>query len=578
VWQNTYIPYKTDERELVLKGDLYERLGIYTGMVYTAGDHLALDLSVAFAKDVFSYPNPENPTEVTEGWTNLGPPGASEFGTNWSVRYKEALYKKFEFGSGYTNTTEIDFLIISDPYYEYDYERRSLGFDFFQFINQAQLDTPTRGSGYTWSLSNYFVRDNFDWFLRGAIRFEPQRNLEQSIVSLNDYYEYQRFSITAPQTDVSYNETIFQDSESDVVREADLGASADYAYTIYYNPDETVSSRLHKTSGDVGVGKSYQFGNLFRFSPDLILGGRGQFHIDPTPSQTQQDNANTMLYGQVISDWVFGSEAVYLDLNHNLQYKFAGPDDDFTYNRFRIHELTLTGFGSVWHISNTLSTSYDLRPIYDWDTGQYDPFVWDSSRFQPLRNTLVFDPVDQFQLRDVLIYDIEQSRFKTNEVSTSVKSPDWYIRKHHFYLTWDFVWHHNFITPRVDELRSIFRVDADIHRFWKVYLRTLSLNENMWRYFPSETENPINPVKDLLMSFNFFNSEDRKASNFKLKTISFGFVRDLHEWELIFDYTGQRSLIPDGTAYRWEQTFTISLGLKQVEGVRIHTSVDRYTY
>jgi hypothetical protein len=178
----------------------------------------------------------------------------------------------------------------------------------------------------------------------------------------------------------------------------------------------------------------------------------------------------------------------------------------------------------------------------------------------------------------VLIYDIANSQFKTNEISMGVKSPDWYLRKHHFYLTWDFVWHHNFSTARNDELRSIFRVDADLHQFWKVYIRTLSLNENMWKYFASETDNPINPAVDLLKSFNFFNTEDRKASNFKLKTISFGFVRDLHEWELIFDYTGSRELIPNGTTYRWEQTFTIALGLKQVEGVRIHTSVNRYTY
>ena len=445
-------------------------------------------------------------------------------------------------------------------------------------MNQAQLDTPTKGSGYTWSLRNRFVIENFDWYFNAAIRFEPQRNLDQNYVSLNDYWRYQRFSITAPQTGISYSNLIFQESDSNVVRDTDLSATADYAYTQYYSSDETISSRLHKTSGDVGVKKPYQLGNLFSFTPNLIMGGRGQFHIDPTPTETQQDYANTMLYGQVISDWVLGPDALYLDLKHNLRYKFAGPDDGFTYNRFRIHELSMTGFGSVWHISNTLSTIYDLRPTYDWSTGQYEPFVWDTSRFQPLRNTIVLEPVEQFELRDVLIYDISDSRFKTNEISMGVKSPDWYLRMHHFYLTWDFVWHHNFSTARNDELRSIFRVDADLHQFWKVYIRTLSLNEQMWKYFPSETDNPINPVVDLLKSFNFFNTEDRKASNFKLKTISFGFVRDLHEWELIFDYTGSRELIPNGTTYRWEQTFTIALGLKQVEGVRIHTSVNRYTY
>jgi len=79
---------------------------------------------------------------------------------------------------------------------------------------------------------------------------------------------------------------------------------------------------------------------------------------------------------------------------------------------------------------------------------------------------------------------------------------------------------------------------------------------------------------DLLKSFNFFNTDDRKASYFKLKTVSFGFVRDLHEWELIFDYTGDRVLAPGGDSYYWEQTFSISLGLKKIESVRVHRTVE----
>lgn len=576
VWQNTYMPYKTDERELVLKGDLYERLGIYTGLEYSAGDRTAIDLSVAFSKDVYRYPNTDNPSSVTEDWTNLGPPDASAYGTNWSLRYKERLYKKFEFGTGYTNTTELNLLVISDPYYEYDYERRSIGFDFFDFIKQAENDTPTKGSGYSMYLNNFFGRGSFDWYIKNTVRFEAQRNPNESYVSLNDYYKYQLYSFTAPQTGVIYSQTLFQESGSPFVSDMDLAAYADYAYTQYYNPDETVSSRLHKTSGEMGVEKPYQIGNLFRFTPNLIVGGRGQFHLDPTPELTQQDNENTMLYGQIIDEWRFGPDAVYIDLKHNLRYKFAGPDDGYTYNRFRIHELTLSGYGKLWHFSDEISTVYDLRPTYNWSTGQYDPFVWDSSHFQPLRNTFIFDPFDQFELRDVLVYSIVESRFKTNQFSMGVTSPDWYLRRQHFLISWDLVWHHNFVTPRVDELRSIFRIDADLHRYWKVYIRSLSMNENMWRYFPSETDDPINPLVDLLKSFNFFNTDDRKASNFKLKTISFGFVRDLHEWELIFDYTGDRELTPNGTTYRWEQTFSISLGLKKVEGVRIHTSVDRY--
>jgi hypothetical protein len=98
----------------------------------------------------------------------------------------------------------------------------------------------------------------------------------------------------------------------------------------------------------------------------------------------------------------------------------------------------------------------------------------------------------------------------------------------------------------------------------------------MWRYFPDAAgDEYVNPFYDLLRSFNFFNDDDRKASNFKLKTVSFGFVRDLHEWELYFDYTGDRVLTSDGSTYRWDQTFTIGIGLKRVENVNVYTTIER---
>jgi lipopolysaccharide assembly outer membrane protein LptD (OstA) len=574
VWQNTYAPYKTDEKELILKGDFYERLGFYSGVEYDVADRMNLDLSVALSKDVFFYPNEDNQSEVRENWTNLGPPDAAEYDINRSVRYKEEFYKKFRFGEAVTNTTELSLLLISDPYYEYDYERRSTGFDFFQFLNQAAYDTPTKGSGYAWYLNNYFNAGNFDWYLKNSIRFEPQRNPVQETTSLNDYYQYQLYSITAPQTGVAYVNTLFEESDAWVVSDTELETSADYTYTQYYNPDETISSRVHQGRGEVGVAKSYHAGDFFRFTPNLIAGGSGQKHLEPTTAQTGSDDEKTLIYGQIIDGWRFGPDSVYLDLTHNLRYKFFGPEDGYEFNRFRIHELTVTGFLQVWYFSDEISTTYDLRPVYDWDAGSYESFRWGRDRFYPLTNTFLFTTLEQLELRDVLVYDIAGSQFKTNQLVFGYTSPDLQVGKNELVFSWDLVWQHNFINPFVDELRSVFRIDADMYRYWKFYIRSLSLNEEMWRYYRDTAgDSYVNPFLDLLRSFNFFNTNDRKASSFKLKSVSLGFVRDLHEWELMFDFTGDRKLLPDGSAYYWEQTFTISLGLKRVEGARVHTTL-----
>jgi lipopolysaccharide assembly outer membrane protein LptD (OstA) len=573
VWQNTVLPYKADDKQLVLKGDLYERLGFYTGLEYLVSDHTIVDLSVALGKDVFYY------DDITENWSNWGPPGASDFGVSRSLRYRQRLYKKLEFGNSVNNVTEVNLLLISDPYFEYDYMRRSIGFDIFQFISQAQIDTPTKGSGYSWYLNNFLTAGDFSWYVRNNVRFEPQRNPNQPTSSLNDFYKYQLFSITAPQTGISYSDTLLEES-SPVVSDMELNSYANYAFLQFYNPDETISSKLHQADGEVGVLKPYQLGSLVRVTPNLIAGGQGQEHIDPTPQEAESDNINTLFWGQFINDWRFGPDRVYLGLKHNIRYKFLGPDDNFQYNRFRIHDVAVEAGVQFWYISNYIGTSYDLRPEYNWMTGVYEPFVWDKSHFRPLTNTFVLKtPSERTELRDVLNYSIVESRFKTNRFVFGTASPDVNIGRHSFTVGWDLEWNHNFVNPDVDQLSSIFYADARLYRYWKVYTRTLSLNEDMWRYFPNSARargvEPINPLVDLLKSFNFFNTEDRKASNFKLKSISFGFVRDLHEWELYFDYTGNRILTPDGSTYQWEQTFTIGLGLKKVEGVDVYTTLQR---
>jgi hypothetical protein len=56
-----------------------------------------------------------------------------------------------------------------------------------------------------------------------------------------------------------------------------------------------------------------------------------------------------------------------------------------------------------------------------------------------------------------------------------------------------------------------------------------------------------------------------------MKGISLGLIHDLHDWELRVDYTGNRQLSFDGNRYIWNNTYSISLGLKEIESLRIHT-------
>jgi lipopolysaccharide assembly outer membrane protein LptD (OstA) len=572
VLQNTYRPISKNERQFVLKGDFYERLGFYSGVdfstLYKKGE-TDVDLSAALSNDVYFY------DEVVEKWSPLGPPGSGAPSIDRSLRYRTGFYQKFVFGKFATNTTELRVLHIADPYYEYDFERRSVGFDLFDFVNQAENDSPRKGAGYSWYLNNNFQYGSFTWYLKNRVNFEPQRNTDVTIVSLPDYYEYRLYTITAPQTGVAHTTTLFENG-SPLIADMDLSSYADYTHILYYDEDESLASELHKANGEVSVKKEYQLGSLFQLTPQVAGGARGQLHTDPSSGELAEDRRNTFVYGQIIDAYRFGLPNVYIDVTHDLKYKFIGPDDRFPFNRFRVHDVTLRGHAELWKLTEDIETLYDLRPTYNWTTGEYESFQFDGSHFDPLKNTLTFTPVEQITLSDVLVYDIVSSRFKTNDLGIIYKSSDMGLRSHTFNISYDLEWRHNFINPIIDELRSIFRIDASFYRFWTAYFSVYSRNEEIWRYLPNTARKqgvePVNPVTDLLKSYNFFNRDDRKASHFKLKSLSFGLVRDLHDWELKFDYTGNRELAFDGSKFEWDSTFAISISLKELEGVDIHTS------
>ena len=100
-----------------------------------------------------------------------------------------------------------------------------------------------------------------------------------------------------------------------------------------------------------------------------------------------------------------------------------------------------------------------------------------------------------------------------------------------------------------------------------VKFASVSRNSALWRYYPGLFDldiPPLNPVEDILMSFNFFDSTeaDRQASLFKLKSLSASMVHDLHDWDL----TASLSLLPvlDGTEYYFKPTFSVLLAWRAV--------------
>ena len=78
-----------------------------------------------------------------------------------------------------------------------------------------------------------------------------------------------------------------------------------------------------------------------------------------------------------------------------------------------------------------------------------------------------------------------------------------------------------------------------------------------------------NPFKDILMSFNFFNEEDRKAAYFKLKKLDLKVTVPLMDWDLIFEYNGYPKQFTDASGIadpyeKWARTFSISVQWRSI--------------
>ncbi len=104
-----------------------------------------------------------------------------------------------------------------------------------------------------------------------------------------------------------------------------------------------------------------------------------------------------------------------------------------------------------------------------------------------------------------------------------------------------------------------------VFRFLDLQFSSYSENISVFRYMPWLLEGtgiePVNPLEDLVRSLNFFNDEDRRLSNFNLRSIALKAIHHLDQWDLTIEYTGEPEQRNEGIrpVYRWTSNFSIYL-------------------
>ncbi|HUI69863.1 MAG TPA: hypothetical protein VL354_05035 [Spirochaetia bacterium] len=105
----------------------------------------------------------------------------------------------------------------------------------------------------------------------------------------------------------------------------------------------------------------------------------------------------------------------------------------------------------------------------------------------------------------------------------------------------------------VNELDFTFNLNFSIYKFLDITFSSVSYNNQTYLYFAPYN---VNPLTDLLKSFNFFNVQDRYQSNFKIRSLSVKLVHHLRDWDLSFEYSGSPQLNSATNAIEWTPAFT----------------------
>jgi len=122
-------------------------------------------------------------------------------------------------------------------------------------------------------------------------------------------------------------------------------------------------------------------------------------------------------------------------------------------------------------------------------------------------------------------------------------------------------------------LNFVLGFTLKVHEILDISFASTSKNSALWRYYPGLFEIPsgyeveaINPLEDLLKSFNFFKTSDREESLFKLKSLSITATHYLHDWDLAMKFS-ITPVLDDGD-YVFQPSLSFTLAWRSVSQIK----------
>jgi len=126
----------------------------------------------------------------------------------------------------------------------------------------------------------------------------------------------------------------------------------------------------------------------------------------------------------------------------------------------------------------------------------------------------------------------------------------------------DTSWNINLNQPTDNVFGFKWTQEFHIFKFLDLQLSFSSTNRSMYLYFPWWRDElgisgKYNFFEDLLKSFNVFNIQDRRDSQFNMDRFDLSLVHHLRSWDLSIEYSGWPALDSGSDQYRWKSEFNL---------------------
>lgn len=282
-------------------------------------------------------------------------------------------------------------------------------------------------------------------------------------------------------------------------------------------------------------------------------------------------------------------EGLYLNFNAETSYNYEKDSDSWGLEPFSIDISTQ----NIEHVSLKNSLTFDMyNDSFENDTSLDLKFFNDDLRiYQKAKLQKHPDQNAVFELYDISLSYIDSSLSLRNRIvddsleiknivfDSTLKLPleKYSNNTYAFDAAFDTLWNIDLYEKENTDLNFSANIYFEIKDFLEISFTSLSRNRNTYSYFNEEGKSSISFFikeffSNLIKSFNFFDEQDRRESDFNIDSLSLEVVHKMPDWDFHFIYTGDLSL-NNNTAWEWDPSASIFLEWKIAPEIKLDKDI-----